>query len=63
MMYSGHITIYVRPLKPVVLKLKSQIIDSFISMEMEDSKEFSGKSISEVYQKLNSWFRRRSVDF
>ncbi len=63
MMYSGHITIYVRPLKPVVLKLKSEIIDSFISIEMEDSKEFSGKSISEVYQKLNSWFRRRSVDF
>ena len=62
-MYSGHITIYVRPLKPVVLKLKSEIIDSFISIEMEDSKEFSGKSISEVYQKLNSWFRRRSVDF
>ena len=63
MMYSGHITIYVRPLKPVVLKLKSQIIDSFISMEMEDSKEFSGKSITEVYQKLNSWFRRRGVVF
>jgi len=62
-MYSGRITIYDRPQKPVVLKLKSEIIDSFISIEMEDSKEFSGKSITEVYQKLNSWFRRRGVFF
>ena len=62
-MYSGRLTIYDRSTKPVVLKLKSEIYDDIISIGMEDSIEFTGKSITEVYQKLNSWFKKRGVDF
>ncbi len=62
-MYSGRITIYDRQLKPVVLKLKSEIYDSFIAINMDDSIEFSGKTITEVYQKLNAWFRSKGVVF
>jgi hypothetical protein len=62
-MYSGRLTIYDRPIKPVILKIKSEIFDSFISMEMDDSKEFTGENITQVYQKLSSWFNRKGVKF
>ena len=52
--YTRCLTIYDRKSKPVILKLKSEIFDSFLSMEMDDTKEFSGDSISQVYQKLSS---------
>ena len=62
-MYTGILTVYDRTEKKVILKIKSEIYDSFISMEMDDKKEFSGNNISEVYQKLVSWFNRKGVNF
>jgi hypothetical protein len=62
-MYSGLLIVYDRPNNPVILKIKSEIYDSFISMEMEDSKEFSGNNISQVYKKLVSWFSKCGVKF
>ena len=62
-MYTGNLTVFDRPQKSVVLEIKSEIHDSFISMEMDDKKEFSGNNITEVYQKLVSWFNRKGVKF
>ena len=62
-MYIGLLMIYDRTSKPVILKIKSEIYDSFLSTEMDDMKEFKGDTISEVYQKLSSWFRRKGVIF
>jgi len=45
-MYSGKLTIYDRKTNPIVLKLKSEIIDSFIGELMEEKKEIKGKSLS-----------------
>lgn len=55
-MYSGSLTIYDRTSKPVVLKLKSEILDSFIGEFMEDRKDFKGDSVSEVFGKLSKWY-------
>ncbi len=62
-MYSGRLIVYDRPGKSVLLVIKSQIYDSFISMEMDESKEFTGDNITQVYQKLASWFNRKGVKF
>ena len=62
-MYSGQLTVYDRPAKSVILIIKSEISDSFISMEMDESKEFTGDNITQVYQKLASWFNRKGVKF
>ena len=51
-MYSGKLTIYDRKTNPVVLKLKSEINDTFLEEFMNDKKEFKGDSISDVYGKL-----------
>ncbi len=62
-MYSGSLTIYDRVSKPVVLKVKSEILDSFIGEFMEDKKEFKGDSISEVYGKFSKWYYKNSIVF
>ena len=62
-MYSGKLTVYDRPTKSVILVIKSEISDCFISMEMDEFKEFTGDNITQVYQKLVSWFNRKEVKF
>jgi hypothetical protein len=55
-MYSGKLTIYDRKVSPIVLKLKSEIYDSFLSIGMEDKIEFKGNSVSEVFGKMAKWY-------
>lgn len=62
-MYSGSLTIYDRTSKPVVLKLKSEILDSFIGEFMEDRKDFKGDSVSEVFGKLSKWYYQNGIIF
>jgi len=62
-MYSGNLTIYDRKTYPVVLKLKSEIYDIFISDLMEDKKEFKGNSVSDVYGKLAKWYYNKGIIF
>jgi len=61
--YTGVLTIYDRKTCPIVLKLKSEIFDSFIGELMEDKKEIKGKSLSEVFGKVAKWFFNRGVIF
>jgi hypothetical protein len=49
--YTGELTIYERKTYPVVLKLKSAIVDSFL--QMDEVKETKGNTVSEVYEQLN----------
>ena len=49
--YSGTLTIFERKTYPVILKLKSEIGDSFLQMMMDEDKELKGASLSEVYGK------------
>ena len=62
-MYSGNLTIYDRVSKPVVLRVKSEILDSFIGEFMEDKKEFKGDSVSEVYGKFSKWYYKNGIIF
>jgi hypothetical protein len=62
-MYSGKLTIYDRKVNPVVLKLKSEISDSFIGEYMEDKKEFKGDSVSEVFGKMAKWYYKNGILF
>jgi hypothetical protein len=61
--YTGDLTIYDRKTYPIVLKLKSEIIDSFIGEFMEKKKEIKGKSLSEVFGKVARWLNNRGVIF
>jgi hypothetical protein len=61
--YTGLLTIYDRKTYPIVLKLKSEIVDSFISELMEEKKEIKGKSLSEVFGKVARWLNNRGVIF
>jgi len=61
--YTGELTIYDRENCPIVLKLKSEIIDSFIGAFMEEKKEVKGKSLSEVFGKVAKWLINRGVIF
>jgi hypothetical protein len=61
--YTGDLTIYDRKTYPIVLKLKSEIFDSFIGEFMEKKKEFKGKSLSEVFGKVARWLNNRGVIF
>jgi hypothetical protein len=61
--YTGELTIYDRKTCPIVLKLKSEIIDSFIAELMEEKKEIKGKSLSEVFGKVAKWLNNRGVIF
>lgn len=54
-MYSGKLTIYNRKTNPIVLKLKSEIYDSFIGEFMDKNKEFKGNAVSDVFGKLSKW--------
>jgi hypothetical protein len=62
-MYSGKLTIFDRESDPVVLKLKSEIYDTFISGFMEDKKDFKGNSVSEVFGKMAKWFYKNGIIF
>ena len=61
--YTGDLTIYDRKTYPIVLKLKSEIFDSFIGEFMEKKKEIKGKSLSEVFGKVARWLNNRGVIF
>ncbi len=62
-MYLGKLTIYDRKTNPVVLKLKSEIYDTFIGEFMEDKKEFKGNSVSDVYGKMAKWYYKNEIIF
>jgi hypothetical protein len=62
-MYSGKLTIYDRKVNPIVLKLKSEIYDTFIGEFMEDKKEVKGDSVSLVYGKVARWYYRNGIIF
>ena len=61
--YSGKLTVYGRKTNPVILKIKTEIADSFLAEIMDDHKEFKGNSVTEVYAKLSRWFYLREVIF
>lgn len=61
--YSGKLTIYNRKVNPVVLNLKCEYTGSIITDFMEESKEFKGQSISEVYGKMSKWYYRYGIIF
>jgi hypothetical protein len=61
--YSGQLKIYDRKTYPVVLNLKSEIADSFLSMGMDEKIEFKGGSVSEVFGKLSKWYYQRGILF
>jgi hypothetical protein len=61
--YTGELKIYDRKTYPIVLKLKSEIFDSFIGELMEEKKEIKGKSLSEVFGKVAKWLINRGVVF
>ena len=61
--YIGELTIYNRKTYPIVLKLKSEIIDTFIGELMEEKKEIKGKSLSEVFGKVAKCLNNRGVIF
>lgn len=62
-MYSGKLTIYDRKTNPIVLKLKSEIYDTFIGEFMDEKKEFKGESVSDVYGKLAKWYYKNGIIF
>jgi len=62
-MYSGKLTIYDRKTNPIVLKLKSEIYDSFIGEFMDKKKEFKGNSVSDVYGKMAKWYYKNGIIF
>lgn len=59
--YSGTLMIYERKTNPVVLKLKSEIGDSFLQMMMDEKKDIKGKTVSEVYGKVSRWLYNQGV--
>jgi hypothetical protein len=61
--FSGKLTIYDRKANPIVIRLKNETLDSFISGVLDDVKEFKGKSVTEVYGKLSKWFYLNGIIF
>ena len=57
--YTGELTVYERKTYPVVLKLKSEMVDSFL--QMDEVKEIKGKTISEVCGKVSRWLSDQGV--
>ena len=43
--YSGKLSVYDRKTNPVVLKIKSENVDSFLADIMDDEKEYKGNSV------------------
>jgi hypothetical protein len=62
-MYSGKLIIYDRKISPVVLKIKSEIYDTFIGEFMEEKKDFKGDSVSEVFGKVAKWYYKNGIIF
>jgi hypothetical protein len=62
-MYSGKLTIYDRKINPIILRMKSEIYDTFIGEFMEDKKEFKGNSMSDVYGKMSKWYYKNGIIF
>ena len=62
-MYIGKLTIYDRKTNPIILRLKSEISDFYISEFMEEKKEFKGNSMSDVYGKMSKWFYKNGIIF
>jgi hypothetical protein len=62
-MYSGKLTIYDRKTNPVLLKLNSEIDDTFIGEFMEEKKEFKGNSVSNVFGKVAKWYLKNGIAF
>ena len=60
-LYSGKLKIYDRKTYPVVLSLKSEISDSFLSIGMDEKIEFKGNSVSDVFGKLSKWYYQRGI--
>lgn len=62
-MYSGKLTIYDRNTNPIVLRLRSEIYDTFLGEFMEEKKEFKGNSVSDVYGKVSKWYYKNGIIF
>jgi len=62
-MYSGKLTVYDRKTNPVILKLISEIDDTFIGEFMEVKKEFKGNTVSDVYGKMAKWYYKHGIIF
>lgn len=62
-MYKGNLTIYDKKLDPIVLKLKSEIQDSFIGQFMEETIQFKGDSLAEVFGKVAKWYYKNGIIF
>lgn len=62
-MYSGKQAVYDRETNPIVLKLNSEIYDSFIRYFMEEKKELKGKSVSEVFGKVAKRLLKNGIIF
>ena len=62
-MYSGKLIIFDRKNNPVVLRLKSEIYDTFLGEFMDDKKEFKGDSVTDVYGKLAKWYYKNGIVF
>lgn len=62
-MYSGKLTIYDQKTNPVILKLRSEIDDTFIGEFMEEKKEFKGNSVSNVFGKVAKWYLKNGIIF
>ncbi|MDD2636561.1 MAG: hypothetical protein PHW82_13800 [Bacteroidales bacterium] len=63
-MYSGElIPIYNQKTNPIILKLRSEIDDTFIGEFMEEKKEFKGNSVSNVFGKVAKWYLKNGIIF
>ncbi|NPA36292.1 MAG: hypothetical protein GXO47_05530 [Chlorobi bacterium] len=62
-MYSGKLSIYDRKTTPVILKLKCEQEVDFVSNLMDDTKEFKGNSVSDVFGKLAKWYYKYGIIF
>ncbi len=62
-MYSGKLTIFDRKANPVILKLQSEIYDTFIGEFMEEKKEFKGNTVSDVFGKVAKWYFKNGIIF
>ncbi len=62
-MYSGKLTIFDRKTNPVILKLQSEIYDTFIREFMEEKKEFKGNTVSNVFGKVAKWYFKNGIIF
>lgn len=57
------LTIYDRKTNPVILKLNSEIFDTFIGMFMDKKIEFKGNNVSDVLGKLSKWYYKHGIIF